>query len=94
MRFFIDAVHAALLNRRDDVDLRELILDDDGALRRGLEAGAAPSSKPSRRGEALRDARRLGEEALAPAGCGRRLLSEVAGEAGKRALVGDGIKHA
>mgnify|MGYP004136866863 CR=1 FL=1 len=58
----IDAV-GALLNRRDDVDLRALILDDDGALRvairgrRGafLEAAVAAAAAA---------ARRLGEEAL------------------------------
>ena len=92
MKGLIDAV-GALLNRRDDVDLRALILDDDGALRvairgrRGafLEAAVAAAASA---------ARRLGEEAL----FARRLwptnIVEVAGEAGKRALVGDGASKA
>ena len=87
----IDAV-GALLNRRDDVDLLALILDDDGALRvargrRGAFLEAAVAA-------AARAARRVGEEAL----FARRLwptnIVEVAGEAGKRALVGDGASKA
>ena len=88
----IDAV-GALLNRRDDVDLRELILDDDGALRvaiRGRRGAFLEAAR--RRGSGA--ARRLGEEALFAPRMWPTVVVEVAGEAGKRALVGDGASKA
>ena len=88
----IDAV-GALLNRRDDVDLHALILDDDGALRVAIRGRRGPFLEAAV-AAAASAARRLGDEAL----FARRLwptnIVEVAGEAGKKALVGDGASKA
>lgn len=80
---------SALLERRDDVDLRRLVLDADGALRRAIRGKRGAFLEEAIAAAAI-SSRRIGEEALFARHLWPTDIVAVAGEAGKQALVGDG----